>query len=1034
MPSNYPAQIDTNITLPVAPPNTPNVSGNVYNQLRNAVVAIETELGVNPSGTNNTVVARLDTIENAVLNFQGLTLGGDIGNSPADPFVIGIQGRPISSVQPSLGNTLVWNGIAWVPSLPLTFSGDLFGTIYSQKVIAIQGNAVSPIKPTVGQLLVWNGSSWIPTTPIGGDLSGNITNETVIGIQGRPVSNNQPLNGQLLSWNGSTWTPMSLSGDLSGTFNKQNVIGIYGASVPQAGSLNTGNTLQVSGNSSLSYGPINLAGGANYVSGLLPTTNQVSQTMLGDVTGTTANSTVAKIQNVPVSSTMGNNDVLTVTVPITDPIDIIFDGTYLWAIDGFYPLLYKINPTTKNVLSTINFSTGYSGISSSLAGTRLTYDSNNIYIGTPGLVSTSPSVVIISKSTGAVIGLGAAVFSSLGDTVYGLAVNGNDLYVATAPNSFNGTYTRGYITHYSISAVIANQGVFTSPTTMSPATTSGEIFTDITYGGGYAWAVSSANTVRKTNSALTVLSEYSAVTNTIRCIYAFNSIWITNGGIQILRLNPISFPGAGTQQALLTTAALYGYNYSLTYDSSTIWIGDKSLGIATRIATTLGSESVIIKILSNQNVGFTGLAFDGTLIWAAASISTPMALYEFSTVSQTFLGYTNGQQTIVANPPAVYLNNQSLTTSRVFPSEINNLKMGITNFGSDTTLGEAGATGSYSTISGGDAHIASGNYSVVAGGQYNKSLDNYTFTAGLSCKAGDGSNDGIYAAAIGYNNTATGYASFAQGQSTNASNNGSHAEGVNTVASGACSHAEGFNTIASGDYSHAEGVNVTVSGSYSHGEGFNTTAGTASFAHAEGDSTFAGGSSSHAEGNSTFAFGVSSHAGGQNTTANGAYSYSGGLYSLALRNSQASRASGFFTTAGDSQYSWGLVLIGSTPGSVTGESVELTFSIPSNYFQLEDGKGYTIKIEAVAEGEIIGAFSQSVRGWTQTLVVRQDSGNITLNSGTQELIGDSGASSWTLTASVGSSPTRLKFTFSTGSTASAARCVCALHWVEVAHS
>lgn len=88
------------------------------------------------------------------------------------------------------------------------------------------------------------------------------------------------------------------SGDLSGNYPGPTVIKINGVSVPSGGSLTTGNVLQVSGVSSLAYGPVNLAGGPNYVVGQLPATNISS--MFGDVTGSIAANTVVKIQNNPV--------------------------------------------------------------------------------------------------------------------------------------------------------------------------------------------------------------------------------------------------------------------------------------------------------------------------------------------------------------------------------------------------------------------------------------------------------------------------------------------------------------------------------------------------------------------------------------------------------------------------------------------------------------------------------------------------------------------------------------------------------------
>ena len=121
------------------------------------------------------------------------------------------------------------------------------------------------------------------------------------------------------------------------------------------------------------------------------------------------------------------------------------------------------------------------------------------------------------------------------------------------------------------------------------------------------------------------------------------------------------------------------------------------------------------------------------------------------------------------------------------------------------------------------------------------------FTGNISMGRKEGSTIGGYSVAIGYDTTASGYASHSEGDNTVASGNQSHAEGERTEASGYNSHAEGYKTIASNTLSHAEGNSTTASGYASHSEGDNTVA-SGDYSHAEGNSTISSSENQHVQG------------------------------------------------------------------------------------------------------------------------------------------------------------------------------------------
>lgn len=166
----YPAQIDTTLSLPTAVDNLTPVQGKIFNKLRDAVLAIESELGVKPSASYSTVKARIDALEGIVGNLQIIELDGDLGGTLESPLVIGFQGRPVSTVPPQQGEVYVWDGLAWTP-LPqsgggggggITPGGDLSGGPFLQTVIGLQNRPIDTTAPTPFQSLIWNGVVWKP--------------------------------------------------------------------------------------------------------------------------------------------------------------------------------------------------------------------------------------------------------------------------------------------------------------------------------------------------------------------------------------------------------------------------------------------------------------------------------------------------------------------------------------------------------------------------------------------------------------------------------------------------------------------------------------------------------------------------------------------------------------------------------------------------------------------------------------------------------------------------------------------------------
>lgn len=131
---------------------------------------------------------------------------------------------------------------------------------------------------------------------------------------------------------------------------------------------------------------------------------------------------------------------------------------------------------------------------------------------------------------------------------------------------------------------------------------------------------------------------------------------------------------------------------------------------------------------------------------------------------------------------------------------------------------------------------------------------------------------GEFSVAIGKDNIASGYASYAEGCNNEASDKYAHAEGYGCKASGEHAHAEGRDTVAIGLHTHAEGCGCKADQAVTHAEGWYTSA-FGQYSHVEGDHSETRGAISHAEGLYTQANGSCQHVQGKYNIADDADKY-----------------------------------------------------------------------------------------------------------------------------------------------------------------
>ena len=74
---------------------------------------------------------------------------------------LNLGGNHLENIAPAVSNG---QAVPFEQSLKIgdDAGGDLFGTFPTPQVTSLQGHPISSVKPSIGQVLVWNGSEWEP--------------------------------------------------------------------------------------------------------------------------------------------------------------------------------------------------------------------------------------------------------------------------------------------------------------------------------------------------------------------------------------------------------------------------------------------------------------------------------------------------------------------------------------------------------------------------------------------------------------------------------------------------------------------------------------------------------------------------------------------------------------------------------------------------------------------------------------------------------------------------------------------------------
>ncbi|WP_413568450.1 beta strand repeat-containing protein [Bdellovibrio sp. HCB117] len=212
-------------------------------------------LTLNVGSTAGTVAAGDDARFSDARTPSG-TAGGDLSGTYPNPSVAKIQNTAVSSVAPTSGQYLKFNGTQWAgAAIAMSDVTNLNTTLSNYQTTAAFNAAVGSANCAAYQTPYWNSVSGsfqcqAINVSVAGDISGTIGAVSVDKIKGVNVDTTGLTSGQVLKYDGTKWAPASDSNAGGTVTNIVTGTGLSGGPISSTGTISLANTAVTAG----SYG------------------------------------------------------------------------------------------------------------------------------------------------------------------------------------------------------------------------------------------------------------------------------------------------------------------------------------------------------------------------------------------------------------------------------------------------------------------------------------------------------------------------------------------------------------------------------------------------------------------------------------------------------------------------------------------------------------------------------------------------------------------------------------------------------------